>query len=103
MMFEGANFLSMSHWVFGKFAVGVPHASMLIVPELLPRTSGGTSPALRGQNQILMNVRERSIAYLHTEGPALVLWEEVNERAGRLHAPSSAIVVKRGSERTCSG
>ena len=66
MMFEGEKLLSMSHSVFGKFAVGVPHASVLMEPELLPRTSDGTSPALRGQNQILMNVGVRSIAYLHT-------------------------------------
>ena len=83
MMFEEEKLLSMSHSVFGKFTVGVPHASVLMELELLSCTSDGTSPASRGQNQILMNVGVRSIAYLHTgwekKDPALVLWEEVNK------------------------
>lgn len=63
MMFEGANLLLMSHWVFGKDAVGGPQASVLI--ELAPfHTSQGMLLALRGQNQILMNVGVRSSAYL---------------------------------------
>ena len=66
MMFEGANFPLMSHWVFGKDADGVPHASVLIERELLSSTSDGTLLAPRGQNQIWMNVDVRSIAYLHT-------------------------------------
>ena len=89
-MFAGANFLSMSHWVFGKYAVGVPHASVLIKPELLsPRTSDGTSLASRGQNQILMNVGVRSNAYLHTYGVQLSSCaEEVKQGAGRItHHP----------------
>jgi hypothetical protein len=42
MIFEGVNLLFMSHWVFGKYAVGVPHASVLIEPELPLRMSDGT-------------------------------------------------------------
>jgi hypothetical protein len=65
MIFEGANFLFMSHCVFGKYAVGVPHSSVLIEPELPLRTPDGTSLARRGQNQTLMDVVVRSIAYLY--------------------------------------
>jgi hypothetical protein len=62
IMFAGPNLLLMSHWVFGKYAVGVPHKSVLT--ELAPlNTSEGTVEP-RGQNQILMNVGVRSIAYL---------------------------------------
>ena len=68
MIFEGANLLLMSHWLSGKYAVGVPHVSVLIEPEIPSRTSDGTSLVRRGQNQILMNVGVRSIAYLHTGG-----------------------------------
>jgi hypothetical protein len=68
MIFEGVNLLFISHWVSGKYAVGVPHASVLIEPELPLRTSDGTLGAFRGQNQTLMNVGVRSIAYLHTGG-----------------------------------
>ena len=45
MIFEGVNLLLMSHWVSGKYAVGVYHASVLIEPELPLRTSDGTSLA----------------------------------------------------------
>jgi hypothetical protein len=68
MMFEGVNLFFMSHWVSGKYAVGVPHGSVLIEPELPLRTSDGTSGAFRDQNQTLMNLGVRSIAYLHTGG-----------------------------------
>jgi hypothetical protein len=68
MILEAVNLLFMSHCVSGKFAVGVPHASVLIEPELPLRTSDGTLGAFRGQNQILMNVGVRSIAYLNTGG-----------------------------------
>jgi hypothetical protein len=67
MIFEGVNLLFMLHWVSGKYAVGVPHASVLIEPELPLLTSDGTLAAFRGQNQTLMNVGVRSIAYLHTQ------------------------------------
>lgn len=67
IMFEGVNLLLMSHWVLGKYPVGVPHASVLIESELLLRTSDGTSLTCRGQNQILMNVDVRSIAYLQAK------------------------------------
>jgi hypothetical protein len=63
MMFEGVKWLLMSHWVFGKNAVGVPHASVLTDPEPLS-TSDGTLPAWRDQNQTLMKFGVRSIAYL---------------------------------------
>jgi hypothetical protein len=66
-MFEGVNLLLMSHWVFGKYAAGVSHASVLIEPEPF-HTSAGTLLAYRGQNQILMKVVVRSIAYLNQEG-----------------------------------
>jgi hypothetical protein len=86
IMFEGENLLLMSHCVSGKYAVGVPHAPVLITLELLLRTCGGTSESLarRGQNQTLMNAGVRSIAYLHRDNqkkkcPALVSREEVNE------------------------
>jgi len=72
MLFEGEILLLMSHWLFGKYAVGVPHASALIEPVLPLRTSDGTLLAWRGQNQILMNVGMRSIAYLH------IAWENKN-------------------------
>ena len=102
MMFEGANFPLMSHWVFGKYADGVPHAPVSIEPELLFCTSDGTLLAPRGQNQIWMNVDVRSIAYLHTgwekESVQLPSCGEKRERgAGQLHAPSAAVVVERGS------
>jgi hypothetical protein len=95
MMFEGENLLLMSHSVSGKYAVGVPHAPVLITLELLLRTCGGTSESLscRCQNQTLMNLGVRSIAYLHTDGekkrcPALVSREEVNEGLARFtHHP----------------
>lgn len=68
MIFEGVNLLFMSHWVSVKYAVGVPHVSVLIEPELPLSTSDGTLGAFRGQNQTLMDVGVRSIAYLHTGG-----------------------------------
>ena len=92
MIFEGVNLLFMSHWLSGKYAVGVPHVSVLIEPELPSRTSDGTSLVRRGQNQTLMNVSVRSIAYLHTGGGKSVklptLQEEGNEGlAGFTHHP----------------
>jgi len=93
MIFEAVNLLFMSHWVSGKYAVGVPHASVLIELELPLRTSDGTLGAFRGQNQTLMNVGVRSIAYLHTGGKnesssRSDLQEEVNEGlAGFTHHP----------------
>lgn len=93
MMFEGEKLLSMSHSVFGKFTVGVPHASVLMELELLFCTSDGTSPASRGQNQILMNMGVRSIAYLYTESSSCLVGRS-KQGAGQLHAPSAAIVVK---------
>lgn len=98
-MYEGENLLSMSHSVFGKYAVGVPHASVLIELELMPPASDGTSPPLRGQNQILMNVGVRSIAYLHTgwKVSSSHLTGRSERGAGQLHAPSAAIVVELGS------
>ena len=57
----------MSHWVFGKYAVGVPHPSVSIESELLSCTSDGTLLTSRCQNQILMKVGVRSIAYLCIE------------------------------------
>jgi hypothetical protein len=68
MILEGANLLFMLHSVSGKYAMGIPHASVLIEPELLLNTSDGTLGAFRGQNQTLMDVGVRSIAYLHTGG-----------------------------------
>lgn len=63
MMFAGPNLPLISHWVFGKFAVGEPQLSVLT--ELAPfSTSEGMLLAPRGQNQIFMNVVVRSIAYL---------------------------------------
>jgi hypothetical protein len=67
MILEGANLLFMSHSVSGKYATGIPHASVLIEPELLLNTSDGTLGAFRGQNQTLIDVGVRSITYLHTE------------------------------------
>lgn len=40
IMFEGVKWLLMSHWVFGKYAVGVPHASVLIEPEPFNKSIG---------------------------------------------------------------
>lgn len=69
MMFAGLNLLLMSHWVFGKYAVGVPQVSVLI--ELAPfNTSEGMLVALRGQNQIFIKVGVRSSAYL--------IWPTIN-------------------------
>jgi hypothetical protein len=68
MILEGVNLLFMLHWVPEKYAVGVPHASVLIEPELPLRTSDGTLGAFRGQNQTLIDVGVRSIEYLHTGG-----------------------------------
>ena len=95
MMFEVENLFLVSHSVSGKYAVGVSHASVLSEPELPLCTSDGMSLACRGQNQILMEVGVRSIAYPHIRRrkkkgkcPALVLREEVNEGlAGFTHHP----------------
>jgi hypothetical protein len=93
MIFEGVKCLLMSHWVLGKNAVGVPHASVLIDPEPF-RTSDGTLPPWRGQNQTLMKFGVRSIAYLQNGNVSFILWGGQEEE---VHAPPTAIVVERRS------
>lgn len=96
-MFEGADIM-MLHRVVGKNAVGLPHALVSIEPEPFD-TSAGTLLASRGQNQILMKVVVRSIAYLHQGGriPLKVSSSAVRMRIlwmWILHAPSAAILVE---------
>lgn len=61
MLFE-SNLELMSHEVVGKKAVGVPQLSVSTEPAPLVETSEGGDP-LRGQNQILMKLFVRSVAY----------------------------------------
>lgn len=62
MMLLGENLELISHDVLGKRAEGVPHLSVLTEPEPLVETSEGGDP-LRGQNQTLIKLLVRSMAY----------------------------------------
>jgi hypothetical protein len=93
-IFEGPNLLFMSHCVFGKYAVGVPHASVLIeleLPLLLVRTRRDVACATRPEPDL--DERRRALhcvpVQVGKKCQALDLEEKVNKLwlAGFTHHP----------------
>lgn len=62
----------MLHWLLGKYAKGVPNVLVSTEPGTLLEIAAGRLPAPRGQNQTLMAVLVRSMAY---QPPPLLLKE----------------------------